>query len=61
MKELSDFLAKIIPILLFLLFLFLVSLLILKNCVSVRLLLYLTLTLSSKRRGRIPPGETLDC
>ena len=55
MKKLSDFLATIIHILPFFLFFFLVSLIILKDCVSIGFLLHLILTLNSKRRGRIPP------
>ena len=61
MKELSDVLAKIIRILPFLLFSFLISPIILKHCISFGFLLHLILTLSSKRRGKIPPGEILDC
>ena len=61
MKELSDALAKVIHIFPFLLFFFLVSLIILKDCISIGFLLRLILALISKRRGRIPTGENLDC
>ena len=61
MKELSDALAKVIHIFPFLLFFFLVSLVILKDCITIGFLLRLILTLISKRRGRIPTGENLDC
>ena len=59
MQELSDFLAEIIHILPFLLLFFLVSLIILRDCISVGFLLHLIL--NSRRQGRIPPGETLEC
>ena len=61
MKELPDFLAEIIHILPLLLVFFLVSLIILRDCISVGFLIHLILTLNPKRRGRIPSGETLDC
>ena len=61
MKDLSDFLAEIIYTLPFLLFFFLVSLIILRDCISVGFLIHLILTLNFKRRGRISSGETLDC
>ena len=61
MKELSNFLAEIIYILPFLLFFFLVSLITLRDCISVGFLIHSILTLNSERRGRIPSGETLDC
>ena len=61
MKTLSDLLTQIIHILPFLLFSFLVSLINLKDCVSIGVLFHLILTLNSKKRGRIKPGETLDC
>ena len=59
MKKLSDAIAKVIHIFPFLLFFFLVSLIILKDCISIGFLLRLILTLISKRRGRIPTGENL--
>ena len=59
MEEFSDFLAEIIHVLPFLLFFFLISLIILRVCISVGFLLHLTL--NSKRQGRILPGENLDC
>ena len=61
MKELYDIFPKIVYIFPFLLFFYLVSLIILKDCVSIGFLIRLVLTLYSRRQGRIPPGETLDC
>ena len=49
MQELSDFLAEIIHILPFLLFFFLISLIILRDCLSVGFLLHLTL--NSRRQA----------
>ena len=61
MKEVPDFFAKILRILPFFLFFFLVSLLVLRDCMSIGFLVHLMLTLSSKRRGRIPRDENLHC
>ena len=58
MKETYDFFAEIIHILPFLLFFFLVSLIILRDCISIGFLLHLILNF--RRRGKIQPGETLD-
>ena len=57
MQELSDFFAEIIHIFPFLLFFFLVSLIILRDCISVGFLLHLTL--NTRRQGKILPGENL--
>ena len=59
MQQLSDFVAEIIHILPFLLFFFLISLIILRGCISVGFLLHLIL--NSRRQGRIPLDETIDC
>ena len=59
MKESYDFFAEIIRILPFFLFFFLVSLIILRDCISIGFLLHLILNF--RRRGKTPPGETLDC
>ena len=61
MNEFYDLCAEIIYFLPFLLIFFLVSLIILRDCISIGFLLHLTVTLNSERRGKIPPGETLDC
>ena len=58
MQELSDFLAEIIHIFPFLLYFFLVSLVILRGCISVGFLLHSTL--NTRRQGRILPCENLD-
>ena len=59
MNEFYDFLAGIIHILPFLLFFFLVSLIILRDCISIGFLLHSVLI--SQRRRKIPHGDTLEC
>ena len=61
MKELCDLFSKIIHSLQFLLFFLLVHLITFKDCVPSGFLLRLILILNSKRLGRTPLGETLDC
>ena len=61
MTELSDLFAEILYFFPFLLFFSLVSLIVLDYCISIGFLPQLILTLNSKRRGKIPPAETLEC